>query len=70
MKFKFNWKSCILSNIPVLVVTVLSDYFVESPVNFRKLESREHLDPDGDVILTLDLGVVQGEKEGLFSLVS
>lgn len=36
LKFKFNWKSYILLNIPIFVVTVLSDYLGESS---RKLGS-------------------------------
>lgn len=36
LKFKFNWKSYILLNIPIFVLTVLSDYLGESS---RKLGS-------------------------------
>ena len=31
MKYKFDWENCILLSVPILVGTVLRDYFGESP---------------------------------------
>lgn len=59
-------KACILLDIPILVRTVLSDYFGESSRTLRS-QREESRNLAGEVARVCLVG---GEKEGLLALVS